>query len=202
MNRAEELLFSLERRRLKVTLHPQGGIVITPTDQLTDDDRARLRQGTAGLERLLRQRSAITARAANPQLSAEDTHTIAQTLKAFPTSTLLEIRPASRIEPEQTALFASATAVAQPPVIPEPNISTRGTTAVDVLPVVEASPAPAASPPGTEASYVVSAPPLTSATMSSPPPAPAETAPEVMVSEPEMMTEGFTLARLVNSDIR
>jgi len=143
MNKAEELLFSLERRRLKVTLHPQGGIVITPTDQLTDDDCARLRQGTAGLERLLRQRSAITARAANPQLSAEDTHTIAQTLKAFPTSTLLEIRPASRMEPEQAMLLAGATTVAPPPpVIPASNLSARGTTTLDAIPVVEASPRP------------------------------------------------------------
>jgi hypothetical protein len=75
--------------------------------------------------------------------------------------------------------------VAPPPVIPEPNISARGTTALDAMPVVAASPARAASPPRTEASDLASAPPLTSATMSSTPPAPAEPA-------PSMMTEGFT----------
>src|SRR6516162_2126745 len=110
MNKVEELLASLERRGLKVTLHPQGGVAITPTDQLTDDDRAQLRQAAAGLERLLHQRSALTHdrsfashgqhRAADPQLSAADSRAIAQTLKTFPTSALLEIRPASRIEPE------------------------------------------------------------------------------------------------------
>src|SRR6516165_211827 len=71
MNKAEELLASLERRGLKVTLHPQGGVAITPTDQLTDDDRAQLRHAAAGLERLLRQRSALINRAVAPQPCAE-----------------------------------------------------------------------------------------------------------------------------------
>ena len=170
MNKVEEFLSSLERRGLKVTLHPRGGVMITPTDQLTDDDRARRRRGAAGLERLLRQRSAMTETA--PQLSAENIRTIAQTLETFPTSSLLEIRPAPRNKPQQTALFAGATSVAPPPVIPEPNISTRRTTALEAIPVAAASPALAASPPGTETDDLTTVPPLIAATTSSTPPHP------------------------------